>query len=109
VLSAEVPVGKGEAVLKGESADTTSVRLGAEYLWVHPSVILPLRAGAFYDPEPGAGRTDEFFGVSLGTGLTIGSWLFDVAYTFRAGTVHSPVTETSVQQHTILASLIYHF
>jgi long-subunit fatty acid transport protein len=109
VLSVVVPVGKGQAVLRGESADTTSVRLGAEYLWVHPAVVLPLRAGVFYDPEPGAGGTDAFFGLSLGTGLAVGPWLFDVAYTFRAGTVHSQVTETSVQQHTILASLIYHF
>jgi long-subunit fatty acid transport protein len=109
VLSVGVPAGKGQAVLDGESNDTTSVRLGAEYLWVHPKVVLPLRAGFFYDPEPGAGRTDNFFGFSLGSGLTTGPFAFDLAYTFRAGTVHSQATDTAVRQHTVLASLIYHF
>jgi hypothetical protein len=33
----------------------------------------------------------------------------DVAYTFRAGTVQSAATGTTVYQHTILASVIYHF
>jgi long-subunit fatty acid transport protein len=109
VLSVATPVGKGQAILQGESEDTTSVRLGAEYLWVFPTVVLPLRAGVFYDPEPGAGGTDAFFGISLGAGLTIGPWLFDAAYTFRTGTAQSPATDTTVQQHTVLASLIYHF
>jgi len=35
--------------------------------------------------------------------------LFDIAYTFRTGTVHSTATDTAVHQHTILASAIYHF
>jgi long-subunit fatty acid transport protein len=109
VLSVATPVGKGQAVLQGKSADTTSVRLGAEYLWVFPAMVLPLRAGVFYDPEPGAGGTDAFFGISLGAGLAIGPWLFDAAYTFRTGTTQSPATDTAVQQHTVLASLIYHF
>ena len=95
--------------LNGEGDDTTSVRLGAEYLWIHPKVVVPLRAGVFYDPEPGEGGTDEFFGFSLGAGLAAGPLLLDLAYTFRAGTVQSPATETSVQQHQVLASMIYHF
>lgn len=109
VLSAGVPVGKGQAVLSGAGDDTTSVRLGAEYLWVHSKVVVPLRAGVFYDPEPGEGGTDEFFGFSLGGGLAAGPFLADLAYTFRAGTVQSQATDTSVQQHTVLVSLIYHF
>ena len=102
-------MGKGQAVLSGAGDDTTSVRLGAEYLWIHPKVVVPLRAGVFYDPEPGEGGTDEFFGFSLGGGLAAGPFLADLAYTFRAGTVQSQATETSVQQHTVLVSLIYHF
>jgi hypothetical protein len=70
---------------------------------------VPLRAGLFYDPEPGAGGMDDFFGFSLGAGLAVGPWLFDMAYTFRAGPVHSQATDTAVQQHTVLASIIYHF
>jgi len=103
------PSGKGRAVLRGEADDTTSVRLGAEYLWMHPRLIVPFRAGFFYDPEPGERGTDNFFGFSLGTGITIKQFVFDLAYTFRAGTVQSSATETTVYQHALLGSVIYHF
>jgi long-subunit fatty acid transport protein len=103
------PAGKGRAVLNGQADDTTSVRLGAEYLWIQPRVAIPFRAGVFYDPEPGAGSPDTFFGFSLGTGMAIKQVLFDVAYEFRTGTVKSEATDTSVQQHRLLASVIYHF
>jgi long-subunit fatty acid transport protein len=103
------PAGKGRAVLNGEADDTTSVRLGAEYLWIRPSMVIPFRAGVFYDPEPGMGNPDTFFGFSLGTGIGIKQVLFDLAYEFRAGTVKSEATDTSVRQHRILASVIYHF
>lgn len=109
VLSVGTPVGKGLAVLSGAGDDTTSMRLGAEYLWVLRKVVIPFRAGGFYDPEPGAGGIDDFFGFSLGAGLAAGPFIFDLAYTFRTGTVPSQATDTSVQQHTVLASLIYHF
>jgi Outer membrane protein transport protein (OMPP1/FadL/TodX) len=103
------PAGKGRAVLDGKANDTTSARLGAEYLWIRPKVVIPFRAGFFYDPEPGAGSSDNFFGFSLGTGMGIANVLFDVAYEFRTGTVKSEATDTSVQQHRIVASIIYHF
>jgi long-subunit fatty acid transport protein len=103
------PSGKGRAVLNGQADDTTSVRLGAEYLWILPRVAIPFRAGAFYDPEPGAGNPDPFFGFSLGSGIAIKQVVFDAAYEFRTGTVKSEATDTSVQQHRILASVIYHF
>jgi long-subunit fatty acid transport protein len=103
------PSGKGRAVLNGQADDTTSVRLGAEYLWIRPSLAIPFRAGVFYDPEPGAGNPDSFFGFSLGTGMALKQVVFDVAYEFRTGTVKSEATDTSVQQHRILASVIYHF
>ena len=41
--------------------------------------------------------------------MAIKQVLFDVAYEFRTGTVKSEATDTSVQQHRILASVIYHF
>ena len=103
------PSGKGKAVLSGASDDTTSVRLGAEYLWILPKAVVPFRAGFFYDPEPGERGTDAFFGFSLGSGITLGPWVLDVAYTFRTGTVQTSATDTAVHQHTLLSSLIYHF
>jgi long-subunit fatty acid transport protein len=113
------PSGKGRAVLSGAADDTTSVRLGAEYLWIRPQlltpwfgarrVVVPVRAGFFYDPEPGDGPPDNFFGFSLGTGIAVGSFVFDLAYTFRTGTVKSAATDTQVFQHHVLTSIIYHF
>ncbi len=103
------PSGKGRAVLSGASDDATTVRLGAEYLWIRPQFVIPFRAGFFYDPEPGIGSPDNFFGLSLGSGIAINKFIFDMAYTFRTGTVHSEATNTGVAQHGILASIIYHF
>jgi long-subunit fatty acid transport protein len=103
------PSGKGRAVLRGQGNDTTSVRLGAEYLWMQPKLIIPFRGGFFYDPEPGEGGTDNFFGFSLGSGISIKKFIFDLAYTFRTGTVQSSATETTVYQHTLFGSVIYHF
>lgn len=103
------PSGKGRAVLNGQADDTTAVRLGAEYLWIMSKVVVPFRGGFFYDPEPGAGSPDTFFGFSLGSGVALEKVIFDLAYTFRTGTVQSTATDTSVSQHGILASLIYHF
>ena len=103
------PSGKGQAVLNGEGDDTTSVRLGGEYLWIRSQTVIPFRAGVFYDPEPGADGLDHFFGFSLGSGLAVGRFLFDMAYIFRAGTVKSEATDTTVYQHTFLASVIVHF
>ncbi len=103
------PSGKGEAVLGGRGDDTTSVRLGAEYLWIRSAIVMPLRAGVFYDPEPGEDGTDHFWGFSLGSGFALKQVLFDMAYTFRAGTVDSAATDPTAYQHNLLASVIYHF
>jgi long-subunit fatty acid transport protein len=103
------PSGKGQAVLRGEGDDTTSVRLGAEYLWIRSRLVIPFRGGLFYDPEPGDGGTDHFFGFSVGSGVAWKQFIFDLAYTFRTGTVESEATDTDVYQHTLLASIIYHF
>lgn len=103
------PSGKGLAVLDGEGDDTTSVRLGAEYLWVRPKFVIPGRAGIFYDPEPGDNGTDHFFGFSLGSGIAVNKFLFDMAYEFRTGEIESEATDTTVRQHKLLGSIIYHF
>ena len=76
---------------------------------MQPKLIIPIRAGFFYDPEPGERGTDDFFGFSLGSGVSVKQFVFDLAYTFRAGTVQSSATETTIHQHTIVGSVIYHF
>ncbi len=103
------PSGKGEAVLNGEANDTTSVRLGAEYLWIRRHLLIPFRAGLFYDPEPGDRGTDNFFGFAVGSGITVKTLVFDIAYQFRTGIVKSEATDTTVYQHNLFASVIYHF
>ena len=99
------PTGKGGAVLRGEADDTTSVRVGGQYLWRR----IALRAGFFYDPEPGQNGTDDFLGASLGGGITMAGLRFDMAYVFRTGTVENEATDTTVYQHELFASMIYHF
>src|SRR5262249_3783522 len=105
------PSGKGKAVLQGASDDTTTARLGVEYIWFRRQAqqLIPFRAGFFYDPEPGNRGTDPFFGFSLGTGIAFPNVVFDVAYTYRRGTVHSEATSTAVANHGFLASIIYYF
>lgn len=109
VVENGAPSGRGTAVLNGSSDDTTTLRLGAEYLWDRQLYVIPLRAGLFYDPEPSDQGADDFFGFSLGFGLTTNTFIFDFAYTFRLGTVRSQSTDTSVYQHEVLASIVYRF
>ncbi|MCG8512253.1 MAG: outer membrane protein transport protein, partial [Rhodospirillales bacterium] len=41
---------------------THQVRLGAEYLFILPKTIIPLRCGLFYDPEPSEKSPEDFWG-----------------------------------------------
>ncbi len=101
----------------GESAidPTHQVRMGAEYLFIMPTYEIPLTAGLFYDPAPAEGSPDDFFGFSLGSGLGIGRFKFDIAYQCRFGnTVGAPILKgwgfsQDVEEHTVYSSLIVHF
>jgi long-subunit fatty acid transport protein len=94
---------------------TTQARLGCEYLFIGKRAIIPLRAGVFYDPEPASGQPDDFWGISLGTGIAYKRVVFDMAYQYRfAENVRSAAEGTGkadqdVQQHTLYLSVIYHF
>jgi long-subunit fatty acid transport protein len=96
--------------------DTTQVRLGGEYLFVlqEKEIIVPLRGGFFYDPEPSEGGTRDFFGFSVGSGIAYKRFIFDAAYQFRWGNNVDTgnliaTSEADIYQHTILASIILHF
>ena len=95
--------------------ETTQVRLGAEYLFVFTKTVVPLRWGVFYDPEPSEKNPEDFWGVSMGTGISIGDLIFDCAYQFRYGKdaegeiFDVPSTKADVMQHLIMVSFIYHF
>ena len=59
---------------KSESSveDTTQVRFGGEYLFMmqNKDMKLPIRAGLFYDPEPAESKVKDFYGLSLGSGIS---------------------------------------
>ena len=102
---------------------TTQVHAGFEYLWILERTVLPLRAGIFLDPEPAEDMPQNFWGLSFGTGVSIGSLVFDLAYQFRYATSVKPDVvhldndvlsqvgslSGSVQQHLMYLSAIQHF
>jgi long-subunit fatty acid transport protein len=103
---------KGESHIK----DTTQIRIGGEYLFILPenNIVVPVRAGFFYDPEPSHGKVNDFYGVSLGSGIAYKRFIFDVAYQLRWGNNIDTgdliaTSKADVTQHSFLASVIYHF
>lgn len=94
---------------------TYQVRLGAEYLIIQPQYVLPLRGGIFYDPAPAERSPDDFYGFSVGTGIGIDQFIFDIAYQYRFGDdVGSSILqdldfEEDVKEHTVYASIIIYF
>lgn len=94
---------------------TVQIRVGMEYLIIRPKHLVPLRAGVFYDPAPSEDGSDNFYGITLGTGLTKGCFVFDMGYQFRYGNnVGSAIFKSGdlsqdVKEHTLYTSLILHF
>ena len=94
---------------------THQIRLGVEYLFIKPKYVIPLRGGLFYDPAPAEGSPDDFFGISLGSGIAKGRFVFDIAYQYRFGKdVGGSILQNldfsqDVDEHTIYSSLIVHF
>ena len=96
--------------------DTLQARMGVEYLFIlpHRQMVIPLRAGLFYYPEPSENAVKDFYGFSLGSGLAYKRFVFDVAYVLRWGPDVDtgnliPGSEADVTQHRVLASVIVHF
>ena len=104
---------------KADVGATNTVRLGAEYLFIWPRWVWPLRTGFFYDPEPAAGGTDDYFGFAVGSGATFKRITFDIAYVFKFGNDIRPSNltdirnveeaRTDVRQHTFLFSTVARF
>lgn len=91
--------------------DTTQVRLGGEYLLVREQTVIPCRAGLFYDPEPWEGSAEDFWGISIGSGIAYKNLVYDIAYQYRfAYDVRANQNSSQdVRQHTVYMSVIYHF
>ncbi len=94
---------------------TTWARLGAEYLFIKKKMVIPVRAGVFYDPAPAEGSPDDFYGFSVGSGIGFERFAFDMAYQFRYGDdVGNYILDQfkfseDVQEHTVYASVIVYF
>jgi long-subunit fatty acid transport protein len=96
---------------------THQVRLGGEYLLMNrDGYVVPIRAGIFYDPAPTEGSPDDFYGFSLGTGLTKIKWFsLDIAYQYRFGNnVSESVTlrdrgfSMDADEHMVYLSVIWY-
>jgi hypothetical protein len=101
---------------------TTTVRAGAEYLIIKPKYVVPLRVGAFYDPEPGIHKPDDVWGGTIGTGFAWKYLVFDLTYFYRWGNsvllssstdlAHTQITDEKrgkLTQQQIMFSTILHF
>jgi len=106
----------GRRKSESDVKDTTAVRFGGEYLFILEKLqlVVPLRAGFFYDPEPAEDDVKDFFGVAIGSGVAYKWFVFDAAYQFRWGNNVNTgnliaTSEADVYQHTFLASVIVHF
>ena len=96
--------------------DTTQVRIGGEYLFIgqNTQVVVPVRGGIFYDPEPSHGTSQDFYGIAIGSGIAYKRFIFDVAYQLRWGrgvdTGNLIATSSAdITQHLVLGSVIIHF
>lgn len=97
---------------------THQVRIGAEYLFFDPArskYVIPLRCGVFYDPAPAEGSPDDYYGFSLGSGIAVGKFVFDVAYQYRFGKdvgayiLQNLEFSQDVREHALYSSVIIHF
>jgi len=107
------PIGGG---LKSDTnvRDTTQLRLGGEYLFISSTIVVPVRGGLFYDPEPSDGSPKDFYGVALGSGVSTSRFSIDAAYQFRwasdadTGALIA-TSKADVYQHSVLLSAILYF
>ena len=104
----------GAPIEESSVKPTHQVRLGAEYLFIKENYVIPVRGGIFYDPAPAKKNPDSYYGFSLGTGIGIGRFIFDIAYQYRFGNnVNSAIVRDmgfsqDVRSHTIYSSIIVH-
>lgn len=105
----------GQALSQSDIDPTHQIRIGAEYLFIKPAYVIPLRCGMFYDPAPAQGSPDKFFGFSLGSGIAYEWLIFDLAYQYRFGkNVGASIMKywefsQDVREHKLYSSVIVHF
>jgi len=69
--------------------DCWSARCGVEYLWVLRWTEIPVRGGVSWEERPAIGEPDEYWGLSFGSGISIGKdpgkLIVDAAYMYTWG------------------------
>ena len=92
-------------------AASIQVRLGVEYVLIRSRVKVPLRAGYVNDQQYTKGFDGEaphFNSFAVGSGLILGSTLFDVAYQYQWGDYRATSgAQVTVNTHRFYASVIY--
>ncbi|MGA1866945.1 MAG: OmpP1/FadL family transporter [bacterium] len=96
---------------------TYALRFGAEYLKILEKTVIPLRVGLFYDPMPSLDNPLDSYGITLGSGISIGDLVLDVAYQYRFATkipgaeagLSELDQEINKKSHQVLLSGIYYF
>ena len=100
--------------------DCWAVRAGVEYLCVLSWTEIPLRGGVSWEQRPAVGAPDEYWGVSLGSGISLGRdpgrVILDAAYLYTWGDdvlgslVPGPYgLRSDVTKHQGYVSCIWHF
>ncbi|QTA92342.1 Outer membrane protein transport protein domain-containing protein [Desulfonema magnum] len=107
----------GRAISESDVSPTNQIRIGAEYRFINAEkgYVIPIRGGIFYDPAPAEGNPDDFYGFSLGLGLTRNDrFSLDIAYQYRRGNdVGESMFENlqfsqDVDEHTVYLSVIFY-
>ncbi|ETR64779.1 MAG: hypothetical protein OMM_15358 [Candidatus Magnetoglobus multicellularis str. Araruama] len=80
----------GQALDESHIQSTTQIRMGMEYLFMQKNAgyAIPFRMGGYYDPVPWEFDSQDYWGVTVGSGielLTYQQLTLDVAYEYRWG------------------------
>ena len=80
---------------------------------------IPLRGGVFWEQRPAMESPDEYWGISLGSGISLGQEpgrvILDIAYTFERGEnvmgslLPGQGMSSDVNKHQLFVSAIWHF
>ena len=93
---------------------TTWLKFGMQYDIPLESEMLHLRSGIFYDPAPAERSSDDYWGISLGSGITTNQFAIDGAYQIRFGNdVGGSLLEglefsQDVIEHQVIVSMVYY-
>ncbi|HPR63021.1 MAG TPA: hypothetical protein PK014_02270 [Thermoanaerobaculia bacterium] len=108
-----------------QQEDTSSWRIGMEYVYILGKAAIPFRLGFFREDQIvnywDAGEIPTYDGITMGTGITYNRVQFDIAWVHTtgdekgyygetfAGVLDEQVSSTSISNDRVLASLIVRF